>query len=349
MQSVNKISLIAIIVIAFMSITVGCKEPKQAITYRQLYLMGTVIQIKVLDTPSPSIDLAIEEAATRLQEIEDKMSINKDTSEMAVVSQQAGKDKVKVSEDTFFVLQQAVQYGEETQGSFDPTIAPIVKLWGIGTTHAKLPKQEEIEFLLPVVDYKDIWLNPATLEVKLPKKNQAIDLGAIAKGYAADEVKKIFEKHAIQSAFIDIGGNILTIGTKPDGSKWKMGVQNPLEPREEHVGIVSIQDQTLVTSGNYERYFEEDGVRYHHIFDPRTGYPVDNELMSTTIISDMSMDADALSTSVYVMGLTKGKAFIESIEGVEAIFITKDQKIHMTSGAEKIFIITNKEYVNEKR
>ena len=175
-----------------------------------------------------------------------------------------------------------------------------------------------------------------------------MDLGAIAKGYTADEVKKVLLNNKINSALINLGGNVYAIGTNPDGDDWNIGIQNPLSTRGEYLGTISVTDKSIVTSGNYERFFIKDGIRYHHIFDPKTGYPAEEGLISTTIVSDKSIDGDALSTSTYILGLDKGIKLVESIKGVEAIFVTKDKKVYVTPGLKNNFKLTSKEFTYEK-
>jgi len=153
----------------------------------------------------------------------------------------------------------------------------------------------------------------------------------------------------INSALINLGGNVFALGSKVDGTSWNIGLQNPLDTRGQYIGTISVTDKSVVTSGNYERFFIVDGKRYHHIFDPKTGYPSEAGLISTTIVSDKSIDGDALSTSTYILGLEKGLKLIESIKGVDAIFITNDKKVYVTTGIKDDFNLTNKEFIYEKR
>ncbi len=178
----------------------------------------------------------------------------------------------------------------------------------------------------------------------LRKKGQAIDLGAIAKGYTADELKKVFLNYNISSAFLSLGGNIYALGNKTDKTPWNIGVQNPLNPRGSQLGVVPVSNKSIVTSGNYERFFEKNGKRYHHIFDTKTGYPAEKGLISISIISDKSIDGDALSTSVYTLGLDEGKKLIENLKGVEAVFVTNDKKVYITSGLKDTFKLTNTDF-----
>lgn len=311
---------------------------------KEFYVLGTVIQLKVYGRKA---EKAIQEAITRLYEIDDKMSAFKEYSEVSQVNKNAGKLHSRVSSDTYLVIKKAVQYSKLSEGAFDPTIRPIVNLWGVNTKNARVPGRDEINNALKLVNYEQLTLDDINNTIKLNYENQCIDVGGIAKGYAADEVKNILKKNKIRSAIIDLGGNIFAYGSKQDGTKWNIGIQDPFSFSGEYSGIVSVKDKSIVTSGNYERYFMKDGKRFHHIIDPRTGYPSENGVVSATIVSDYSIDGDALSTCAYVMGLDRGVELIECLEGVDAIFITEDKKIHVTSGIKDNFKLCNTEFMYE--
>ena len=232
-------------------------------------------------------------------------------------------------------------YSELCSGTFDITVAPLVKLWGIFSKNERIPLKNEIENVLYLTNYKDILLNNEKNSAKLSNVGQKIDLGAIAKGYAADRVIDIYKKNDVKSGFINIGGNVLTLGNKPDESPWLIGIQNPFKVRGEYIGIVNISNETVVTSGDYVRYFEEAKIRYHHILDPRTGYPSNSGLISATIIGKSSIEADALSTAIFILGLKKGIELVNNVEGVEAIFITSEKKVYVTKGAKEKFSFVN--------
>jgi thiamine biosynthesis lipoprotein len=341
-----KKNIFLILLITIIAILSGCasNKGKNTVIKEEIYALGTVIQIQIYDADEEKAKKAIEESEKRVQEIENKMTVNKEKSEVILINENSGINSVQVSPDTFYVIQKAKKYSDLSGGAFDLTVEPIVKLWGIGTENARVPKQEEIDALLGLVDYNDVVLDESTNQVKLNREGQAIDLGAIAKGYAGDEVKKILKEHGIKTAFVNLGGNVVTLGSKLDGSPWRIGVQNPLDERGKHIAVIEVVDETLVTSGNYERYFIEDGKRYHHIIDPKTGYPAEAGIISSTIVTNSSIDADALSTSVYVLGLEKGMELIESLENVEAVIVTEDKKIYVTSGLKDRFKLENEEF-----
>lgn len=340
--TVVKLSGIVLAAIAISILFFNRRTSNQKPVIKEFFILGTIIQLKVYGKMA---EKAIDEAVNKLNDIDDKMSVFKDYSEASRINENAGKLPQKVSNDTYFVVKKAVEYSELSKGTFDPTIRPIVDLWGIGTDKAKIPDENQIINKLKLVNYRDIILNEKDSSIKLKYEGQKIDFGGIAKGYAADEVKSIFEKNNIKSALIDLGGNIVALGKKPDRTPWNIGIQNPFNQRGECVGFINVVNKSVVTSGNYERYFFNNGKRFHHIIDPKTGYPSDSEIISTTIISDYSLDGDGLSTGVYIMGLHESIKLIESLKDIDAIFITKNKKVYATSGIKDKFKLINKEFV----
>ena len=339
--------LIFILIIIFITLTVvGCKPNTQKPYARSNFLLGTTVDILLYDSKDAS---AVDEAFDRIREIENKMTINTEgSSEIIQLNESYGINDVTVSPDTFFVLEKGLYYSELTQGKFDITVGPIVKLWNIGTDKAAVPSEEDLNNALPLIDYKKLHLDKENNKADLDIQGMKVDLGAIAKGYAADEVGEILKNHGIKNAIINLGGNILTIGGNPSGEPFKIGVQNPFNHRGDYMGILSVRDKTIVTSGIYEKNFESEGVLYHHILDTETGYPTDNNLAGVSIITDKSIDGDGLSTSAFLLGLEKGMELINSITNAEAIFITKDKKVYLTEGAKEIFALTNEEFQLKK-
>lgn len=316
-------------------------EPLEAPVEQTDFILGTIISLKLYDFAQ---DEYFADGFEILRSIERRMTINDGSpaeSEVIAINENAGIAPVKVSDDTFEVLEHALRYSALSEGRFDPSIGVLVKLWNIGTDEAAIPDQSEIDDRLPLVDYRLIELNAEEKTVFLKEKGMVIDLGAIAKGFGADQVSAMLYDRGVRSAIINLGGNVLVMGEKPDGTPWRIGVQNPFSDRGEYLGIATIRNKTIVTSGVYERYFEENGKRYHHILDTVTGYPVDNELAGVSIIADISMDADALSTAVFSLGPEKGMALIESLDGVDAIFVYNDKSLVMTEGAKAVFQLTD--------
>jgi thiamine biosynthesis lipoprotein len=279
---------------------------------------------------------------SRLSEIERMMSANLADSEVSRINRAAGIAPVPISPELFTVLERALYFAEASGGAFDPTVGPLVSLWGIGGDNPKVPGKEEIEAALALVNWKELELSGGSGQAMafLKRRGMALDLGAIAKGFAADELVKILREAGTKSAIIDLGGNIYVYGTRPrtrsflsgagKTTKWRIGIQNPLDDRGAYTGYLQLNEASVVTSGIYERFFTENGKRYHHILDTRTGFPVENGLLAVTITAPSSMDADALSTAVFALGPEKGGALAEA-RGAGAIFIFEDKTIRTSS------------------
>lgn len=293
------------------------------------FIMDTFIQMRVYGENARDI---IDESFQRIRDIENKMSVNIEESYIYQINKNAGISPVAVDEETFLVIEKAIEYAELSDGRFDPSIGPLIKLWGFGTADASVPDNNELNTALNKVDYRLIELNENEKTVFLQEEGMSLDLGGIAKGYAADVVKDIVNQHGVQSAYIDIGGNIFVIGNKVDNTPWNIGIQDPRRNRGNVMASIKFSDKTIVTSGNYERYFIEDGRSYHHILDTETGYPADSGIISSSIISDNSMRADALSTIVFMLEPEESMELIESIEGVEAMLIKENLGIIISSG-----------------
>ena len=242
----------------------------------------------------------------------------------------AGGEPVTVSDDTAAVLRCAAAISEKSAGAFDITIAPASTLWDFTSGKAALPDRDELAAAAALVDYSKLRLEGNT--VTLPA-GMMIDLGAIAKGYIADRVKDYLASRGVKHAILSFGGNIVAIGTKPDGTDWKVGIQDIDKATGEYMLVVRNRGGSTVTSGIYERGFDLDGVRYHHLLNPRTGWPEQNELASVTILSESSMEGDALATAAFVLGPAKGMELIESLPGIEAVFIARDRQVSFSSGA----------------
>ncbi|AKA71856.1 FAD:protein FMN transferase [Clostridium scatologenes] len=330
-------------VILILSIATAC-SPKnhdtQPIT-RTEFVLGTMCTVKIYDR---STEKVLDKVFDRLKQIEDRMTINKANSELDAVADAAGKKPVKVSDDTFFVVEKGIDYAKQSGGIFDITVGPLVKLWGIGTDHARLPLPQEINEKKALINYKDIEMNDKNKTIMLKKPGMIIDLGGIAKGYSADEAVKILKENGVKHAIVNLGGNVFVMNSNINGQAWKVGIQNPYEPRGKSIGIVSVVNKTVVTSGIYERYFEKDGKKYHHILNTQTGYPMDNSLASVTVIRDVSIDADAMTKAVFYKDVKEGLKSVETLKDVEAIFITKDKKVYITPGLKNNFKITDNEY-----
>ena len=230
---------------------------------------------------------------------------------------------VALSDEGAKLLSTALDLSAATNGAYDPTVAPLTDLWGIGTEHQQVPAQSDIDAALQTVGTQHVHVSGDSVQLD---GGSRIDLGGIAKGYAADLCADIL-KDADADGLLVLGGNIYAVGTN-EGKDWNIGIADPDEPTDT-VAAVAVHDLSVVTSGDYERYFEQDGVRYHHIFDPETGYPAASGLRSVTVVDENSTRADALTTALFVMGADKGRAYCEK-NGIAAVFITSDRQVFTT-------------------
>lgn len=310
------------------------EQTKQEPLKRTEMMMGTVISVTLYDSNDEKI---LDKVFDKVKELEETFSINETGTEVDKVNENAGIEPIKVSDDTVTVIKEGIYYSDISNGKFDITIGPLVKLWSIGLPEAKVPTQEEIDTIIPLTNYKDIVVDEANNTVFLTKPGMMLDLGGIAKGYTADVISQMLTAEGVKNAIIDLGGNIFAHGEKLSGDAWKIGIQNPFSTRGEIAGAISVTNKSIVTSGVYERYIEKDGIKYHHILNPETGYPYENDIAGITIISDKSSTGDALSTSVFALGIEEGVKFIENLDDVDAIFITKDNGIYLTSGIKDNF------------
>ena len=278
---------------------------------------------------------AVNEASALVEDLENKLSVTNPESEISKINSSAN-NAIKISEDTLTLISTALDVNKKSGGAFDITIYPIVKLWGFTTGKYEVPKKEEILKNLEYVDSSNIKLNEKEGTVTVPE-NIEIDLGGIAKGYAGKKAAEKIRSMGIESALLNLGGNIQTIGSKPDGSAWGVSICNP-EDSSKQLCRIEVVDKAVVTSGGYQRYFEENGKSYHHIIDPKSGYPAENGLLSVTIVDEDGMLCDALSTTLFVLGKDKALEYCEKY-GIEAILMTDDKKIYVTDGLKESFSI----------
>lgn len=304
-------------------------------TDKQFFALGTINYIKVFDCPDENI---LQLAINRVNEIETRMSAFLPGSDISRINRYAGSELVPIHSETMHLLKNALRYAELSDGTFDITVRPLIELWGIGKKNNYIPSEQEINRTLKLVNAKDLIINQELEQAGMRNSGQKIDLGGIAKGYAADEVKRILLENNIQNALINLGGNVLTMGHRPDEEHWKIGIQNPLSPTGSYLGVLNISEKTVVTSGSNERFFIKDGIRYHHILDPRSGKPAQTGLLSVTVVTETSLEADAITTALFVMGLEKGIAFLREF-AAEAIFITENLGIYLTEGIVNHFTI----------
>lgn len=280
-------------------VCVGCKNQYKNKTETALVL-GTVCTLNAFEDASPAL---YKEAVSRLFALDAVFNANDPASEISCVNATAAQKAVGVSEDFARVLEKALFFAKETNGAFDPSIGPLVQLWNIQSEQARVPLHKDIEDARALVDWRKVSFNPNEKTVFFEQNGMALDLGGIAKGYAADELAALFEAKKVKRAIIDLGGNIYVFGAKKDGSPWRVGIKDPTEPEGLPALVLETSGMTtVVTSGVYERYFIQDDIRYHHILDPKTGYPAQRDYESVTIVTASSLEADALSTAVFLLG-----------------------------------------------
>lgn len=304
---------------------------------RQEFMLGTIVNIKVYDEDGEE---ALDKAIERIDELDGTFSMTNQNSEIYAINEASGKEPVKVSDNVYHVIDRAVNYAKESDGRMDPTIGALTSLWGIGTDEAAVPSQEEIDEVLPLVDYTQVELNEEDQSVYLPQEGMKLDLGSIAKGYITDAATDVLVEEGVTTAIVDLGGDIYLLGASSRGAndKWRIGVQNPFEDRGEIVGLLPVIDEAVVTSGIYERLITDDeGNEYHHILNPETGYPFDNEIAGLSVTADTAMDGDALSTVLFSMGLEDGLEYAATLEGVTAVFVTRDHEVYISEGNEANF------------
>jgi len=264
-------------------------------------------------------------------------------SEISKVNRAAGKGAVPVSQDFCDALNQALRLASLTDGLFDPTVGPLVTLWKIGSDKAHVPKPEEIRSALRLIGWRDAVLDRSARTVLLSRPGMTLDFGAILKGFAAVETGRVLHVHGVRSAVVDIGGSVLALGSRPDGSPWRIGIQTPGAPTGTYLGVVEVRDEVVNTSGSYEQFFTQNGRHYQHIFNPHTGYPVDNGVVSVTVVANRLQNADGPTLAIMALGFEQGLALARKL-GVEAIIIGQDHRIHMTSGIRGRFTLSDANY-----
>ena len=286
----------------------------------------------------------LERTAGRIAEIEKLFSVTDEDSEVYAVNHRT-EDTVRVSQEVWHVLDEALETGQRSGGAFDISVYPVLQAWGFTTGSYHVPSDQEIQELLKNVGYDKIKIDGSGDMVTL-EPGMEIDFGGIVKGYSGDEAVKVLKDSGVNSAILSLGGNIQALGTKPDGSDWTVAVKDP-EDTENYMGLLKISDKAVVTSGGYERFFEgDDGEIYWHILDPATGRPAKSGLISVTVVGDCGMDCDALSTALFVKGLEGASEYWKKYGGFDAIFITEDREVYITEGIRDTFTLSGK-YENE--
>lgn len=292
-------------------------------------VMGTVCLVNLYDNNKQK---CYDEIFERLRQIDEEFDADKKQSDIALINDFGFERPIMVCDDVYSVLETAVKISEITEGAFDPTVGSLVSLWKIKSGSPHEVSANDLKEALSVVGYKNIILDPESKSVRLKKKGIQLDLGAIAKGFATDEIVKIFKKHKVKKAVIDLGGNIYVYGKKSLSKPWNVGIKNPQLPDSVPLVKVALPEISVVTSGVYERFYDGSAKSYHHILSPSDGYPVDNDILSVSVISPSSMLADAFATAFFVLGTEKSLQVLYSARKefrmeIDAIFIEKDRGI----------------------
>ncbi len=318
----------ALIIIAVtVIISAGCyskndyaqKEPYK----REMFALDTIISFTIYNGNAQEVSELSEEL---IKTLEKQLSVTDENSEINRMNN--ASEPVKVSQDTFNVMKTACEVYELSEGSLDPTIYPIVKLWGFTTGENRVPTSNEIQKTIPLVNASVIVLNESNLTITVPKKTE-LDLGAVAKGYISQKVKELMKENGVESAVLSFGGNIQTIGQK-NGEPWKIGVKYPFT--QDSFIILDIGETAIITSATDQRYFTHDGKSYHHIIDPKNGYPVENGTLSVTVVCKDGTKADALSTALFVMGQKRAEEYWRKNGGFEYLLLDDNSNVYVTSG-----------------
>jgi len=328
----KKIILIFILCISLC----GC-SPKKKFHNKTIYAMDTVMTLKVYSED----DEPLKEAENEIKRIESLMKRSDKNSEIYSLN---NLGSANLSEETAEVINEALKICESTNGDFDITIAPVMDIWGFYGQNFRVPSLDEINFAKEKVNYRNVHINGNKAEID---DGSEIDLGGIAKGYTSDKVSEILKNSGVDSAILSLGGNVQAVGTKPDGSEWNIAIQDP-QNLNEFIGSIKAADKSVITSGGYQRFFEENGKIYHHIIDPKTGYPSESGLISVSVVCESGIYGDGLSTSLFVMGLDKAVQYWRMHNDFNAVFVTDDGSIYITEGIKDVFSSSKKFKVIQK-
>ena len=330
----KRLSLLGVIgVLIIMVLSTGCLNsslfaPKP---YKETqFLMDTIVEITAY---GPNAEQGVAAAFAEFQRLHTLTNNFDENSQLSKINQMAGKSKVLVDPDLMQIIAFSQEVSEKLGDSFDITVGPLTKLWGIGHKGEYIPSQAEIDKVLPLVNYHLVQLDPANHTVYLPKEGMSLDLGGIAKGYATDKAIEILKAKGITSALVNAGGDVRVIGNKPDGKPWRIGVQNPRQDDGISAKLALTQWDTMETSGDYQRFIMKDGIRYSHILNPRTGWQP-REVASVTMVNNSSTYGDILSKPIFVLGVAKGLEILKQFPGTEVVIVTMDGKIIVTPGLE---------------
>ena len=298
---------------------------------RDVFAMDTYMTVKAYGSNG---DAAVDAAVDEISRLDALLSTGKKDSEIGQINANNGG---QLSEDGAVLMERSLELYKSTNGAFDVAIYPVMKAWGFTDGNYQMPDADTLKATLELADPFLIDYDKETSTVSFKKDGVQIDLGGIAKGYTSSRIMDIYKEKGVTSGLVNLGGNAQVFGTKPDGSLWRVAVQSP-DSEDEYLGVLETKDKAIITSGGYERYFEKDGVTYHHIIDPSTGYPADNGLISVTIVSADGTLADGLSTSLFVMGKDKATNYWKAhSDEFDMILLTDDEKLYVSEGIKDSF------------
>lgn len=303
-------------------------------------LMGSPILLKLFDDNQTLAGQVFR----LIKQQENLFTVNRAASEVMAINHAAGQHPVVVSQPVFDLIACAHAVSLLPDSLFNLAIGPLVKCWKIGFQGHRVPSETELQARMALTNPHDVILDDTSRSVMLAWPGMEIDLGAIAKGYIADVVQAFLRQQQVSSALINLGGNVQTVGAPPEEAGWAIGLKKPFGEADELIGVIGVNNRSVVTSGIYERYFELDGVCYHHILDPRSGYPLDNDLLSVTVISDRSLDGDIYTTLLYGLGVEQGITCLAEQPGIEAIFVTRDRQVICSSQRHFSFQLLDTDY-----
>jgi len=323
----------------------ACQAPSPKLSYKEYsgFAMGGLIQYKLYGDEE-NTTLAFEEMSQLFLDLDQEFSANREDSTLSLINAEASSQAMPISQAMLEILQLSLEIEQASLGAFNPVIGPLVKLWKIGFEAAHVPSDEEIQLTLPLLNSKDMVLENDPLQISFQKPGMALDLGSVVKGYAAELAMNLCQKHKLQGALISVNGNLAIYGQRPEGALWNVGIVDPRGENGEVVGSIALEKVTVATSGDYERYFEVEGVRYHHLLDSKTGYPAETDLISVSIFSPDGALADALSTATFILGHQQGEALLKNYDEIDYLLIDQDFKLWASPAIRDQFRLMAKNY-----
>lgn len=329
-KSYFRLSGVLLFLLCIAMLTACQNSDKNKKVSKDIFAMDTYMTVTAY---GKNAENGVNKAVDEINRLETVLSAEKQESDIYKLNETGSGT---LSTDTKNIVSKALEINKTTNGAFDISIYPLMVKWGFTTQKYNVPSKNEISKLLKDVDSSKIIFDEKSGNIKL-KENMKIDLGGIAKGYTSSCVMQIFKECGVTSGLVSLGGNVQALGTKTDGTAWQIAIENP-DKSSDYIGVVSVKDKAVITSGGYERYFEKNGKTYHHILDPETGYPAESGLKSVTIVSDDGTLADALSTSLFVMGKEKALDYWrEHKNEFDTVLVEDNGDITITGGLEKIF------------